>query len=78
MAKSETLDFGLSQYRGPSPPALEPQILFKYPPTKRLPMRLKDLAAFCFPGGVQARLLERTPSLSDLNELVYGQVIFNF
>ncbi|XP_031373072.1 uncharacterized protein LOC116188080 isoform X2 [Punica granatum] len=45
MAKSETLDFGLSQYRGPSPPALEPQ----------------------------ARLLERTPSLSDLNELVYGQ-----
>ncbi|OWM90257.1 hypothetical protein CDL15_Pgr006578 [Punica granatum] len=73
MAKSETLDFGLSQYRGPSPPALEPQILFKYPPTKRLPMRLKDLAAFCFPGGVQARLLERTPSLSDLNELVYGQ-----
>ncbi|KAK4761765.1 hypothetical protein SAY87_029649 [Trapa incisa] len=73
MSKSELLDFKPIPYRGPAPPVLEPQILFKYPPTKKLPMRLKDLAAFCFPGGVQARLPERTPSLSDLNELVYGQ-----
>jgi hypothetical protein len=29
------------------------QILFKYPPGKRLAMRSKDLAAFCFPGGVK-------------------------
>ncbi|KAK8269753.1 hypothetical protein V6Z12_D11G150600 [Gossypium hirsutum] len=36
-------------------------------------MRLKDLANFCFPGGVKGRLLERTPSFSDLNELLYGQ-----
>ncbi|KAK9280897.1 hypothetical protein L1049_003788 [Liquidambar formosana] len=49
------------------------QVLFKYPQGKKLALRLKDLATFCFPGGVKARLLERTPSLSDLNELVYGQ-----
>ena len=29
------------------------QILFKYPPGKRLPMRMKDLSAFCFPAGVK-------------------------
>ncbi|KAL8170204.1 hypothetical protein V2J09_022008 [Rumex salicifolius] len=57
----------------PSPPSLEPQLLFKYPQGKKLPMRSIDLCAFCFPGGVKAQLVERTPSLSDLNELVYGR-----
>ncbi|XP_062148406.1 uncharacterized protein LOC133857238 isoform X1 [Alnus glutinosa] len=73
MANSEILDVKMLQHRGPSIPTLEPQILFNYPPGKRLAIRLKDLAAFCFPGGVKARLIERTPSLSELNELVYGQ-----
>ncbi|XP_006854448.2 uncharacterized protein LOC18444210 isoform X2 [Amborella trichopoda] len=75
MAKSEIIDLRNAklQYRGPPLPALEPQILFKYPPGKRLAMRAKDLPAFCFPGGVKARLMERTPSMSDLNEVVYGQ-----
>ncbi|XP_028116435.1 uncharacterized protein LOC114314171 isoform X1 [Camellia sinensis] len=73
MQKYEMMDIKLRQYRGPSFPTLEPQILFKYPPGKRLSVRPKDLTAFCFPGGVKARVLERTPSLSDLNELVYGQ-----
>lgn len=73
MANSEILDVKMLQHRGPSIPTLEPQILFNYPPGKRLAVRLKDLAAFCFPGGVKARLIERTPSLSELNELVYGQ-----
>ncbi|XP_059626112.1 uncharacterized protein LOC132269098 isoform X2 [Cornus florida] len=73
MEKSEMIDFRMLQYGGPSIPTLEPQILFKYPPKKRLALRMKDLAAFCFPGGLKARVLERTPSLSDLNELVYGQ-----
>ncbi|KAJ7977156.1 DENN domain-containing protein [Quillaja saponaria] len=73
MAKSEIIDFKMLQQQGPSVPALEPQILFKYPPGKRLAIRMKDLASFCFPGGVKARMLERTPSLSELNELVYGQ-----
>uniref|UniRef100_A0A5B7BMW8 UDENN domain-containing protein n=1 Tax=Davidia involucrata TaxID=16924 RepID=A0A5B7BMW8_DAVIN len=73
MEKSEMIDFKMLQHRGPSLPTLEPQILFKYPPGKSLAMRLKDIAPFCFPGGIKARVLERTPSLSDLNELVYGQ-----
>ncbi|KAK1380733.1 UDENN domain-containing protein [Heracleum sosnowskyi] len=55
------------------PPSLEPEILFEYPPGKRLPMNRKDLAAFCFPNSVKARVLERTPSLSELNEIVFGQ-----
>lgn len=61
------------QLRGSLPPLPEPQILFAYPPGKRLPMRQKDLLAFCFPGGLEAYLVERTPSLSELNEIVYGQ-----
>ncbi|KAI4349327.1 hypothetical protein L6164_009929 [Bauhinia variegata] len=73
MEKSEFLDFRKLEQQGPPAPILEPQILFKYPPGKRLTMRMKDLASFCFPSGVKARLLERTPSLSELNELIYGQ-----
>nr|XP_004292250.2 PREDICTED: uncharacterized protein LOC101314825 isoform X1 [Fragaria vesca subsp. vesca] len=66
-------DMKLLQQKGPPIPTLEPQVLFKYPPGKKLAMRLKDLASFCFPGGVKARLMEKTPSLSDLNQIVYGQ-----
>ncbi|XP_058749305.1 uncharacterized protein LOC131622297 isoform X2 [Vicia villosa] len=69
----ESLDYRIPQQQRPPEPTLEPQILFKYPSTKRMTVRLKDLASFCFPGGVRAGLLERTPSLSELNELVYGQ-----
>ncbi|KAL2470591.1 DENN (AEX-3) domain-containing protein [Abeliophyllum distichum] len=73
MARTEMFDFNMLQYRRPTLPTLEPQVLFKYPLGKKLALRPKDLAAFCFPGGVKARIPERTPSLSDLNELVYGQ-----
>ncbi|KAJ9697062.1 hypothetical protein PVL29_009013 [Vitis rotundifolia] len=31
-------------------------ILFKYPPGKKLDLRMKDLAAFCFPGGIKEYL----------------------
>ncbi|KAI9122003.1 hypothetical protein K1719_006692 [Acacia pycnantha] len=72
-AKSEFLDSKRLQQQGPAAPTLEPQLLFKYPPGKRLPMCKKDLASFCFPEGVKAWVMERTPSLSELNELVYGQ-----
>ncbi|KAJ0967349.1 hypothetical protein J5N97_024266 [Dioscorea zingiberensis] len=71
-ANSEIFDLRKIQYHG-HPPALEPQILFKYPPGKGLAMTEKDLRAFCFPEGVKARLLEKTPSMSDLNEVVFGQ-----
>ncbi|KAK2363939.1 DENN (AEX-3) domain-containing protein [Trifolium repens] len=70
---SECLDYRMVQQPKPPEPTLEPQILFKYPPARRLTVRLKDLASFCFPEGVKALLLERTPSLSELNEIVYGQ-----
>ncbi|KAL3828102.1 hypothetical protein ACJIZ3_016904 [Penstemon smallii] len=73
MARNEMYDSNTRQYRRPTLPTLEPQVLFKYPPGQKLALRSKDLAAFCFPGGVKARLLERTPSLNELNELVYGQ-----
>ncbi|GMP90537.1 hypothetical protein CsSME_00041616 [Camellia sinensis var. sinensis] len=55
MQKYEMMDIKLRQYRGPSFPTLEPQILFKYPPGKRLSVRPKDLTAFCFPGGVKVQ-----------------------
>ncbi|MBA0791338.1 hypothetical protein Gohar_015919 [Gossypium harknessii] len=77
MKRSGMIDVKMLQNHGPPLPIFEPQILFRYPPGKRLAMRLKDLATFCFPGGVKARLLERTPSFSELNELLYGQVAGN-
>ncbi|CAI9107530.1 OLC1v1006903C1 [Oldenlandia corymbosa var. corymbosa] len=73
MAKSDHFDFRTLENQGPSLPKLEPQILFGYPPGKKLAMRPKDLASFCFPSGVKARVVQKTPSLSDLNEVVYGQ-----
>lgn len=72
VAKSEILDLRKLQYHG-GLPTLEPQILFKYPPGKNVAMRENDLPDFCFPEGVKARLVERTPSMSDLNEVVFGQ-----
>ncbi|KAG2719371.1 hypothetical protein I3760_03G263500 [Carya illinoinensis] len=77
LAKSEILDFKMLQHQEPSIPTLEPQVLFNYPPGKNPALHLKDLATFCFPGGVKASLIERTPSLSELNELVYGQEHLN-
>ncbi|CAJ1898546.1 unnamed protein product [Sphenostylis stenocarpa] len=71
--RPEFIDYRKPQEQRAQEPTLEPQLLFKYPPAKKLTMRMKDLAPFCFPEGVKAWLLERTPSLSELNELVYGQ-----
>ncbi|CAN0897720.1 hypothetical protein LINGRAHAP2_LOCUS19287 [Linum grandiflorum] len=71
--RSGAKDIKAVRNRAPAFPTMEPQLLFKYPPGKKLPMRMKDLGAFCFPTGVKPRLLERSPSLSELNELVYGQ-----
>ncbi|KAL4367084.1 hypothetical protein GQ457_05G003570 [Hibiscus cannabinus] len=71
--RSGMIDLKMLQKDGPPAPIFEPQILFRYPPGKRFAMRLKDLASFCFPAGVKARLLERTPSFSELNEILYGQ-----
>ncbi|KAG4378507.1 hypothetical protein GLYMA_17G050100v4 [Glycine max] len=54
-------------------PNIEPQVLFVYPPEKQLPLKCKDLLSFCFPGGLEVRAVERTPSMSELNEILYGQ-----
>ncbi|XP_031382129.1 uncharacterized protein LOC116196519 isoform X2 [Punica granatum] len=54
-------------------PSLEPQVLFVYPPEKQLPLKYKDLLSFCFPGGVEVNAVERTPSMSELNEILLGQ-----
>ncbi|EPS65939.1 hypothetical protein M569_08837, partial [Genlisea aurea] len=54
-------------------PHLEPQVLFVYPPEKQLPLKYKDLLSFCFPAGVEVNAVERTPSMSELNEILLGQ-----
>ncbi|KAF8370134.1 hypothetical protein HHK36_005911 [Tetracentron sinense] len=54
-------------------PNLEPQVLFVYPPEKQLPLNSKDLLSFCFPGGLEVHAVERTPSMSELNEILLGQ-----
>ena len=46
------------------------QILYNFPPEKEIN---SDVASFCFPHGVNPVLLERTPSMSSLNEIVYSQ-----
>ncbi|WVZ55456.1 hypothetical protein U9M48_006116 [Paspalum notatum var. saurae] len=72
VARSEIVDLRKIHYHGPIP-SMEPQILFKYPPGKKAEVREIDLPSFCFPEGVKARLIERTPSMSDLNEVIFGQ-----
>ncbi|KAJ9543328.1 hypothetical protein OSB04_023035, partial [Centaurea solstitialis] len=82
---TELMDPQAVQFQSPPTPnvMMEPQMLlmrvnsFQVPPGKKLSMRLGDLASFCFPAGVKAHVLERTPSLSELNQLVYGQVADN-
>lgn len=54
-------------------PNIEPQVLFAYPPEKQLPLKYQDLLSFCFPGGLEVHAVERTPSMSELNEMLLGQ-----
>ncbi|KAK3040375.1 hypothetical protein RJ639_026780 [Escallonia herrerae] len=61
------------QHQSRVEPNLEPQVLFVYPPEKQLPLQYKDLLSFCFPGGVEVHAIERTPSMSELNEILLGQ-----
>ncbi|XP_022888293.1 uncharacterized protein LOC111403884 isoform X3 [Olea europaea var. sylvestris] len=62
-----------SQYQSRVEPNLEPQVLFVYPPDKQLPLKYKDLLSFCFPAGIEVNAVERTPSMSELNEILLGQ-----
>jgi hypothetical protein len=55
-------------------PLVSVQVLYSYPPDKPPD---QNIISFCFPHGVQPTLLERTPSMSALNELVYSQQYAN-
>ncbi|CAI5957598.1 unnamed protein product [Closterium sp. NIES-64] len=52
---------------------LEPQLLFKFPPGKKLALSPSDLPGFCFPNGIKATVLRRSPSMSDLHRVIFGQ-----
>ncbi|XP_078433160.1 DENN (AEX-3) domain-containing protein [Wolffia australiana] len=52
---------------------MEPQVLLVYPPEKGLPLKCKDLLSFCFPSGLEVHAVEKTPSMSELNEILLGQ-----
>ncbi|GAU45924.1 hypothetical protein TSUD_374220 [Trifolium subterraneum] len=79
--KSEDYDFDSEQFRsvlGHQNQSrvelnVEPQVLFIYPPEKQLPLKEKDLLSFCFPGGLEVNAVEKTPSMSELNEIHFGQ-----
>ncbi|KAK3243392.1 hypothetical protein CYMTET_46953 [Cymbomonas tetramitiformis] len=58
-------------HHGPSGPTYPAELLFQYPPGKAI--SIANVAQFCFPHGVEPKLLERTPSMSSLNEVIYGQ-----
>eukprot|EP00898_Chlorokybus_atmophyticus_P004901 jgi/Chlat1/5411/Chrsp35S05312 len=70
--KSHRRHRGYQGYIGPSYPA---EVLFVYPPTKKL--EVANIAEFTFPDGVEPHALERTPSMSELNEVIYGQSHLN-
>ncbi|GER56936.1 DENN (AEX-3) domain-containing protein [Striga asiatica] len=61
------------QHQSRIEPNLEPQVLFVYPPEKQLPLKYKDLLSFCFPAGIEVNAVEKTPSMSELNEILLGQ-----
>lgn len=61
------------QHQSRVEPNLEPQVLFVYPPEKQLPLKYKDLLSFCFPGGLEVHAIDKTPSMSELNEILLGQ-----
>ncbi|CAI0387842.1 unnamed protein product [Linum tenue] len=65
-----------SQNQSRVEPLLEPQVLFVYPPDKPLPLKYKDLLSFCFPAGVEVNAVEKTASMSELNEILLAQEHF--
>ncbi|GAB4820093.1 hypothetical protein N2152v2_007139 [Parachlorella kessleri] len=66
------------QQYGLKGPALPAEVVYNFPSAAQeapgLPADLAaSLAGFCFPAGVRPELLERTPSMSALNEVIYSQ-----
>lgn len=72
----DTSDSATKKQYGIKGPVLSTQIqvLTSFPATPELSNDLAtNIAAFCFPHGIRPELLERTPSMSGLNEVVFGQ-----
>lgn len=72
----DTSDSATKKQYGIKGPVLSTQIqvLTTFPATPHIPNDLAtNIAAFCFPHGIRPELLERTPSMSGLNEVVFGQ-----
>ncbi|XP_047082787.1 uncharacterized protein LOC124693353 [Lolium rigidum] len=72
-AKKSRNIFGNNHHQVHAVSNLEPQVLFTYPPERSLPLKYKDIVSFCLPGGAQVNAVERTPSFSELNEILLGQ-----
>uniref|UniRef100_A0ACD5YV21 Uncharacterized protein n=1 Tax=Avena sativa TaxID=4498 RepID=A0ACD5YV21_AVESA len=72
-AKKSRNIFSNNQHQVHAVSNLEPQVLFTYPPERPLPLKYKDIVSFCLPGGAQVNAVERTPSFSELNEILLGQ-----
>ena len=63
----------LRAYRGTAGETYKASVLFHYPGGEASPnFAVDEVAAFCFPHGVEPRLLERTPSMSKLQEIMCG------
>lgn len=60
-------------HKSKSGPSYQPEVLLKYPPGPSNEGWEDRVADFCFPAGLVPRMVERTPSRSALNEVVYRQ-----
>lgn len=61
------------EHNHPPSPSYEPQVLYRYPEDKSVPLTDKEIKGLCFPHNVAPAKLKRTPSLSSLNEVIYGK-----
>lgn len=53
------------------PDQFAPKSLFEFPSNTKLPF---DVIPFCFPEGALVRMLKKTTSLSDVHNVMYGQL----
>eukprot|EP00210_Caulerpa_lentillifera_P007520 g7186.t1 len=57
----------------PPKPSYTAELLYQFPHDKELHMNVDELTSFCFPHGVTPQLLKRTPSMSAMDDVIYGQ-----
>eukprot|EP01026_Neomeris_dumetosa_P023669 TRINITY_DN2000_c1_g1_i4.p1 TRINITY_DN2000_c1_g1~~TRINITY_DN2000_c1_g1_i4.p1 ORF type:complete len:644 (-),score=64.77 TRINITY_DN2000_c1_g1_i4:449-2380(-) len=62
----------IDAHDGPQP-CYDAEVLYKFPPNKDLIMNATNMAQFCFPYGVTPNMIQRTPSMSGLNEVIFSQ-----